>query len=199
MFTGNAVFDPHALAEEKKTMQQSQNLKSLEDARQKILDIFVRQISPRHHILGYTEQFTNGEDIKKDSSFFKVKDFLEKNSQKCHICGQSIKFAQVVEPILSHDLHSRMVKKESRTHVNHAECANGARQLLLGDGHKLPQILEEGTEEGVLKNVARLSVAKYAFIPMSDGNCYCKNKFSSKIEIMNQNILMNIIEQHYLI
>jgi len=33
MFTGNAVFDPHALAEEKKTMQQSQNLKSLEDAR----------------------------------------------------------------------------------------------------------------------------------------------------------------------
>jgi len=30
---GNAVFDPHTLAEEKKNMQESQNLKSLEDAR----------------------------------------------------------------------------------------------------------------------------------------------------------------------
>mgnify|MGYP006104974561 CR=1 FL=1 len=54
----NAVFDPHILADEKKIMQESQNLGSVEDARQKMLDIFVKQISPRHHILNYSEQFT---------------------------------------------------------------------------------------------------------------------------------------------
>ena len=34
---------------------------------------------------------------------------------------------------------------------------------------------------------------------MNDGTCYCKDKFSSKLEILNQNLLMNVIEQHYLI
>ena len=32
-YGGNAVFDPHNLAEEKKIMQESQNLGSVEDAR----------------------------------------------------------------------------------------------------------------------------------------------------------------------
>ena len=50
----NAVFDPHTLAEEKKVMQESQNL-TIEGARQKLLDIFVKQKYPRHHILYYTE------------------------------------------------------------------------------------------------------------------------------------------------
>ena len=72
----NAVFDPHTLAEEKKVMQESQNL-TIEGARQKLLDIFVKQKSPRHHILYYTEQFTNGTEMKKDESFYTVKALLD--------------------------------------------------------------------------------------------------------------------------
>jgi NAD(P)H-flavin reductase len=92
-----------------------------------MLDIFVKQRSPRHHILNYSEQFTNGADMKKDLSFYVVKNLLDQNSQKCHICGQSIRFNQIVEPVLSHDFENKMKKKDSKTHVNHAECANGAR------------------------------------------------------------------------
>jgi len=62
----------------------------------------------------------------------------------------------------------------------------------------LPDITEEENETET-KNTARLSVQKYAFIPMNDGPCYCKEKFSTKLEILNQNLLMNVIEQHYLI
>ena len=92
-----------------------------------------------------------------------------------------------------------MTKKASKIHINHAECANSARQLLLGPQNQSPAIIEED-EDGEIQNVARLSVAKYSFIPLSDGKCYCKDsKFSTKQEIIEQNILMNVIEQNYLI
>jgi hypothetical protein len=42
-----------------------------------MLDIFVKQKTPRHHILNYSEQFTQGGDFKKDFSFFRVKELLE--------------------------------------------------------------------------------------------------------------------------
>ena len=75
----HAIFDPHKLAEDKKNLRDSQNIKTIEDVRQKLIDILVRKIKPRHHILDYTEQFTQNSNIKKDESFNKVKDLLEQN------------------------------------------------------------------------------------------------------------------------
>lgn len=51
-----------------------------------------------------------------------------------------------MEPILSHDFNSKMIKKLDKIHVNHSECANNARQLILGRGNRLTEIKEEDNE-----------------------------------------------------
>ena len=118
-----AVFDPHTLANNRKIQRQSTNLRTIEDARQKMVDIFVRRISPRHYIQSYTEQYTSGEDFRNDETLTYIKTLMHKNKNyKCSICQQQIKFSQIVEPILSYDFDVISSKSE-RIHVNHASCA----------------------------------------------------------------------------
>lgn len=102
----NALFDQHALASRRKLQKLSEQSMTLEELRQKVVDILVRKTYPRVQIKANFEQvlldaFDGHETDTQQLS--QIKQLLHKNPALCDVCKMQIKFNHIVSTVTSHD------------------------------------------------------------------------------------------------
>lgn len=177
----NGLFDLHILANKKKIQRRSEYQTSIEDIRQKMVDIFVRFRYPRSHINAnfqhtLTEAFEGRPVDSLQLSL--IKHIIHINKDKCDFCQEPIKFNDLVAVTMSHDLNRKVMdgtsQKRMFSHIMHSQCS------------------EKQAKKPVNKseNLSQQSIR----MPDCDGKCYCKATFKLKTETDLQTLMLNIVD-----
>jgi len=189
-----AQFDHHILASKRKIARQSRYTTSVEDIRLKMVDIFVCSRWPRDHLKADFElaliDALEGRETDSNQVGL-IKQILHFNKEKCAYCNLDIKFNQVVTVIFTHDQLRKVLEKpsqkESLSHVFHNHCAMRTLQSII-------------QRESTFKLIAgeAISGANNQYkVPMENSTCYCSKFFDLNAEKELQNIMVNLVNQHY--